>query len=336
MIPEQAWQLVPKELPLNLENWILNFADSSEFSDRERRAYIWANHLLSKLNSFEISTAILGLLPTGDRTEYNIADISAGFIIYQNDNPSARKVRMSYAGVSSVEVEGNNYAFGIVIGISMPESVDISENTYELSQLITIQGFPVLAEYRIIDEHAPPHPLGVVSSCYVKPRYGKRFIGPSWSDGIIIARHTLASIGFSTGVSVPMSSGVSMKVVDIDSATTIDAAIIDCTSMSSSASRLALATIAPGSLVNTYTVTRTFSATVLRIFEHPHYVGNMFSHRVFVDSVGIKGDSGSLVLSTVKADAVGIYIGKTLGTPPEGIIQAMRQIVEYFDVEIFN
>lgn len=336
MIPEQAWQLVPKELPSDVADWILSFADSSEFTDRERRAYIWANHLLTKMPGFTISTAILGLLMPSNIQEYQVSDVSAGFIKYLNNKSSERKVRMSYGDLPFIEVEGTNYTFGVVIGVILNELDDIPREITELSQLISIEGFPVIAEYRIITENAPPHPLGVVSSCYVKPRSSKRFIGPSWSCGIIIARHTLKSIGFATGVFVPMRSGTSMKVVDIDTSTTIDAAIIDCASISSSATPLTLATIAPGSSIDVYTDIKTFSGTVLRIFEHPHYVGNMFSQRVFIDSVGISGDSGSLVLNNPRMDAVGIYIGSTGGTLSEGVVQTMRQVVEYFDVELFN
>jgi hypothetical protein len=343
MIPEQAWGLVPNEIPAELEEWVLSFADAAEFSERERRAYAWANYLLSRLDGRVVSTAVLGLLiPSGDFKAYEVVDISAGFIPYSGSsgelgNGIARQLRMSYNVPSVMTYEGS-YAFGVVIGVqsAAPTSEENLGSGTELSQLVAIDNFPVVAEYRRLVESAPPNPMGVVSACYAKPRLSKRFFGPSWSNGIIIARHVLGNLGFSPGTLVPMRSGISIPVVDIDGATTIDAAILDCVA-SPTVSPLSLpAAVAPSTTVDIRTATGSFSAQVLRIYEDPHYYGNMMSHRAFIDKVGISGDSGSLVVRTSHLDAVGLYMGSTGGLPAEGIVQSMRQVVQYFDVDLFD
>ena len=92
-----------------------------------------------------------------------------------------------------------------------------------------------------------------------------------------------------------MSTGPALPLADIDGATTIDAAILDDGPLVGSLTPLLLApAIAPGAYVSVKAGSP-FTAQVLRIFDHPTYYGNMFSHRVFIDAVGVSGDSGSLV-----------------------------------------
>ena len=148
----------------------------------------------------------------------------------------------------------------------------------------------------------------------------------------------LAPLGYSVGNVVSMNSGISMSVVDVDtSASTIDAAILDCGSIPASVSSLPIApAIAPGSLVDVMAPAITFSAQVLRINDHPSYFGNMIAHRVFVDTIGTSGDSGSLVLQANPKNAVGLYMGSTGGPTPEGLVQSMRQVVQYFDIDIYD
>lgn len=344
MIPEQAWELVPNEMPGDIEKWVISFAGAAELSERERRAYAWANYLLSRVDGRVISTAVLGLLiPNGNPDKYVLADISAGFIPFPKavmglSNTTPRQARMGH-GVRFVEADESNYAFGVVIGVQSVarSSEDNAETSAELSQMVSIDNFPVVAEYRRIVEGAPPHPIGVVSACYAKPRSSKRFIGPPWANGVVIARHVLGSLGFSTGTMVPMRTGLSIPVVDIDGTTTIDAAILDCATIPHGTSPLALtAAVAPGTNVDIRTATGKFSAQALRIYEDPHYYGNRMSHRVFIDNVGISGDSGSLVARTSHLDAVGLYMGSAGGSPPEGLVQSMRQVVQYFDVDLFD
>ena len=66
-----------------------------------------------------------------------------------------------------------------------------------------------------------------------------------------------------------------------------------------------------------------------------HYFGNLVAHRVFIDSHGVQGDSGALVTSAAM-DAIGLYIGKTGGAVSEGLLQSMRQVSEYFEVDLLD
>jgi len=129
-----------------------------------------------------------------------------------------------------------------------------------------------------------------------------------------------------------MASGISFPVVDIDDGTTIDAAILDCGIVPASALPLRLApAVPPGASVNVRTSSGGFSAQVLRINDHPCYYGNMVAHRVFLDTVSSKGNSGSLVTRIPHGDAAGVYMGSTGGSVPEGLAQSMRQVVKYFE-----
>jgi hypothetical protein len=129
-----------------------------------------------------------------------------------------------------------------------------------------------------------------------------------------------------------------MPVVDIDTgASTIDAAILDCGSLPAYVSSLPLApAVAPGCAVDVITSGAPFNATVLTINDHPSYFGNLVAHRVFVDAVGASGDSGSLVVTRNPRHAVGLYMGSTGGHSPEGLVQSMRQVVQYFDVDLHD
>jgi hypothetical protein len=213
--------------------------------------------------------------------------------------------------------------------------VKITEPVEELSQVVSLEtGVPILVEIRSVMEHRPPNPQGVTAACYARPRSSKRFFGPTWTDGIVTARHVLNSLGFGYSTSVPMANGTSSSLVDVDGATTIDASILSCSAFT--ASPLGLATVAPGSTVEVDTSINTpFNAQVLRIFEHPSYFGNLISHRAFIDTSGASGDSGSLVKQITNDDVVGIYIGSTTTAGGDGIVQCMRQVVQYFDIGIF-
>ena len=329
MIPEAAWNLVPESLPINPPPWALAFAEQSNFSPREFRAYVWAMHLL-RLQNFELSFEDDGpftLMPGS-----GILDVTAGFVPFREEDERAMSIRKS--GVPTVRIEGIDYAFGIVVGHVHTE-FPVTARRIVNAEI----AFLLLFEKRNIVLQSPPHPMGVVSTCYAKPRYGKRYFGPHWSDGIITARHTLSAVGFSAGVSVPMSSGTSCKVADIDPGTTIDAVILDCGTVPSAASLLPMATAtAPGSKIEIRTASRILTGQALRVFDHPTSFSIMFGHRVFIDVVGVVGDSGSLVRSSGSLDAIGIYMGTTGSKKgvAEGIVQSIRQVVEYFEVELLD
>lgn len=136
-----------------------------------------------------------------------------------------------------------------------------------------------------------------------------------------------------------MSSGAQMQLVDVDQfATTIDAAILDCGTIPAASAPLALAAaVAPGTKVTVRALASAFSTDVLRISDHPSYFGNMVAHRCFTDNYGVSGDSGSLVSTHALQQAVGVYMGSTPpGPSAEGIVQSMRQVVAYFDVDLYD
>ncbi|HEX7152218.1 MAG TPA: hypothetical protein VF618_12090 [Thermoanaerobaculia bacterium] len=343
MIPDQAWEVVPPNLPTDVRPWVLRFAEQAELGPRETRSYAWSMHLLGRLNDQAITTAITGVLTTeqGPR-QVEITDVTAGFIPFErlvhNPKRSLRGARMELA-VPTADSDGRSFTFGIVIGITPPEETDERRAGEDVvpSQVVSIDGFPVVVEYRRIDYTAPPNPVGATATCFAKPRANKRFFGPTWSAGVVIARHSLKKLGFSTGIAVPMTSGTSYAVVDIDSSTTIDAAILDCGTMPPHARPLTIAAaVASGANVNVRTVTSNFSAQVLRINDHPSYYGNLIAHRLFLDTVGVKGDSGSLVVRSPHGDSAGLYMGNTGGAVPEGLVQSMRQISNYFEVDLFD
>jgi hypothetical protein len=344
VIPEAAWAAVPTEDPADSPQWVAGVAASAEFSDRERRAYSWVIHLLARLTGQAMSTAIAGLVLTQpERFEsVEVLDVSAGFIPHSprasGGARSHRDARLQF-DAPGVEVDGLNYSFGVVvIGVAGPRDAPRESSGDNLPlQIVGIDGLPVVAEFREVSYSAPPSPSGAMSACYARPRASKRFFGPVWSDGIVIARHSLSSLGFSTGVSVPMASGGSCTVADIDDGTTIDAAILDCGMLPTGISPLRLApAVPPGANVTVRTAAGGFSAQVLRIHDHPSYFGNMVAHRVFLDTVGTGGDSGSLVTRSPHGDSAGIYMGSTGGSVPEGLAQSMRQVVQYFDVDLFD
>jgi hypothetical protein len=346
MIPEIAWKLVPEEFPPATPRWVENSAAAADFDFKLARAYAWAMHLLSRLPT-ETASALLDDANVPDPSrEFYIADISAGFIPYderaEHPTETARAARLQRGGPSIAIGDGERYSFGVVIGIARSEGDREPGPLYRPTRFVDIGEFPVIVEPRDIVGHAPPNPAGATSSCYARPRRSKRFYGPPWSDGIIVARHVLSPVGYALGTSVSMTTGQAMAVADIDEhASTIDAAILDCGSISPYAAQLPLAqAVAPGSVLAVRAQQTPFSAQVLRINDHPAYFGNMISHRIFLDTAGRRGDSGALVQTPGSAyatrAAAGVYIGSTGGRTPEGMVQSMRQVVEYFDIELYD
>ncbi|MBL0938314.1 MAG: hypothetical protein IBJ03_05440 [Gemmatimonadaceae bacterium] len=300
-------------------------------------------HLLAQLDDTSIVTAMFGL-PSVRRSQSPpaIIDFSAGFIPFSlnatDRRGSSQRARIRF-DAPFIEQEGIGYSFGIVIGLQQQrEPQEQAASDEQLSPLRIIEGFPVLAEYREIEFAAPPVPLGAASACYARPRSSKRFLGPPWAGGIVIARHSLAGVGYGPGVTVPMLPSGALPVADVDGTTVIDAAILDCGQLPSSVTSLPLASaVAPGQNVTVRAVSGGFAASVLRVNDHPSYYGNLVAHRVFLDTPGHAGDSGSLVsISGPGSDCVGLYMGSTGGPNPEGLAQSMRQVVNYFDIELYD
>jgi hypothetical protein len=343
---EVAWGLVPLAMPVDVPPWVpIALRAQSLENEHEGRAYAWAHRLLSQVSGAGLVTAIVGAVET-DRP--SIADISAGFIPFGWFNPAARPGSREHsiaqftshgAEIPIQEADNRNYTFGVVVGIEDDGRGIIFRQ--EFSQLVRLdESFPVICERRTIREDAPPNPLGsATSSCYARPLATKRFrSGVTWTDGILIARHVLNALGTTPGIIVPMTTGTA-SIADIDSSTTIDAAILDITpfGIPASANRLPVSTLTPpGAKISVRGALSQFNADVLRVMDDSKYFGNMSAHRVFIDAFGVSGDSGALVKSVATGDAIGIYIGAHPQQPLEGIVQWMRQVTEYFEVDLYD
>lgn len=345
MIDEIAWELVPPSMPDNLPLWVTPALDQADIvEERVRRAYGWAHRLLDQFSNGPGLITVITASVANSGLE-SVEDVSAGFIPFRKRKAErALGTREQYIsahpGVPIVEAAEVNYSFGIVIGVAA-KNLDGGETNFirEPGAFVTLDGgFPVIVERREIDQQGPPSPSGsATSTCYATPRAGKKYYsGITWTDGIIVARHVLKGIGTTAGTSVPMSGGTSSTVVDIDGSTTIDAAILDAgpTGIPSTATDLHVSTVSPiGKDVTVRGQHSSFTAEILRVMDDPNYFGNMVAHRVFLDDFGSSGDSGGLTTLNSSSDAIGLYIGNT-PSPKEGLVQSMKQVCEYFEVDL--
>ncbi len=353
---EIAWRAVPEEPPPGVEPWVEYALRDVRLERRIVLAYLWANWLLKKLSDSPslIDTAIEGAV-VGD---YEIADISAGFISLETSydllQPNRGRYLESVSNTRYWVLSSDGalvWTFGVVLGVRPRFPLDAREGRLtvlpRLRDYVDLEGFPVICDVRleepggegaIVEYHAPVNPAGAATSaCYVKPRAGKRFYGPAWSEGILIARHVLGGSP-TMGTLVRMQTGHTMSVADVDSATTIDAAVLDAGAgaISAGASPMPIyPAIAPGITVHVAGSHTTFTATVLRVMDDPKYFGNASAHRAFLDGYGVSGDSGALVTEQTTGDAVGVYIARIPGPPDEGMVQLMRQVTKYFEIELY-
>lgn len=252
-----------------------------------------------------------------------------------------RRVRF---GLLTARTDGD---FGLVVGVEFPDGGHAGEPARPIdlsafNQIFSGPGpaFLVVVERREVMEDKPSNPSGsATSACYVRTRTGKRYYsGSKYTDGILVARHVLVPSYTTAGASVPMATNPpsTATVADIDdAATTIDAAVLDDGNPTPSGAKLLslVAAIAPGLRVTVGGSVTNFSADVLRVMDDPTYFGNMAAHRAFIDNHGQKGDSGALT-THASGDAVGLYIGATK-TPVEGIVQLMRQVTTYFEIDLY-
>jgi len=324
MIPEKAWDLVPEQTEAS--EWALRIADTAKLSGTSRRAYLLATHLISQfLDRFEYPD----YLTSSFLERFRILDISAGFI----PKYSQRSRRQADSSQSE------DYAFGVVIGVD----ARFIGRDWPFGQFGGEGNYPFILEPRNILYDSPPNLVGpsmAVSSCYVKPKPGKIFYyHPTWAAGILTVRHAFGP-SYLPSTIASMSNGATIAVAEIDTySSTIDAAILDCGTVPIGVSSLPIVTgLAPGDVVNIRTSTTSFTANVLRIFEHPSSYSALFGHRVFMDNMGVPGDSGSLVtkMTNGQKEAVGIYMGRIGTSPDEGVVQSMRQISSAFEIDIFD
>ncbi|MEJ7738601.1 MAG: hypothetical protein WKF97_14320 [Chitinophagaceae bacterium] len=324
MIPELAWDLIPEKI--EAPDWALRVAEKSNMEGRQRRAYLFATELISNfLDRLEDKN----YLSTHYFERFRVVDISAGFI------PNYSKRRRQEKDFSRYE----DYAFGLIIGVDVDY---YDETSYPFGEFGGRGINPFILEPRKIEYHNVPNittPSFAVSSCFVKPKIGKKFYyNNPWSSGILSVRHAFGPI-YQLGTSVFLSDGTQSSIVEIDQySSNIDAAIIDYPNLPSNLNPISLASsIAPGDNITVKTSSNNFSATVLRIFEHPSSYSSLFGHRIFIDTTGVQGDSGSLAIKNNRNtdEAVGLYIGCLKINPDEGILQSMRQVTNAFELDIY-
>jgi hypothetical protein len=364
MIPDVAWSLVPPDLPEDSEPWVELALSESDLTERERRATAWSHRFLRALAEGGPTGLVATLRVLMEKQSHRIDDISAGFIpVGRQDDPRGAGARRNLdswlmhwfwtgprqsPAADWVETPEGGWRFGVVIGIvpkvpseeTLHTPPDLSEMDRRIVERGRLATFPVLVEWRVIRGDAPPNPAGsATSACYARPRRGKHFYcGIRWTDGILIARHVLVPNYVSPGTKVPMSTGVPFQatVVEIDSKDTIDAAVLGISgSIPPTSAQLSLPTIVGSNAqVSVAGAVSQFKAKVLRVLEDPKYFGNLVTHRVFIDAHGRPGDSGALVTDNA-GNAIGLYIGPD-GISTEGIAQHMRQVVTYFDIDLYN
>ena len=163
---------------------------------------------------------------------------------------------------------------------------------------------------RSIETPDPPHPAGGSGTCWIRNR-----VAGSWTHGILTCRHVVEAYGM--GAAVPLTPSVSFSyptsatVADIDECT-LDAAVLDIdpSDWPLGARPMSIPAVAPADTVTIAGRFTTASGTVLRVFQHPPYFGNLFGQRLIVDCTGVAGDSGTLVKHVATSGAAGLYMGR--------------------------
>lgn len=330
MLDPRLWGLLPPGPPPRLGPELRDGLGEDGFEPLPLRAYLWTHFLLAEVAEGRALSRALRTAFRGDVRLADIADVSAGFIPFEPGSGDARA--RACRNVPHLFLGERSWCFGVVVGVDLQRAGERVGEDREPASTILVAGFPVVCEPRRIVEHAPPNPAGAATSaCYARPR-----ASAAWSEGIVTARHVLTGIGAAVGTAIPMSGGGSMPIADIDPATTIDAAILDggAGTIPAAASRLRVGRAAPGSTVAVRGARTRFSPNVLRVMDDSRYFGNMVAHRTFLDAHGRRGDSGALV--TRGSDGVGIYMGDTGGSPAEGLVQLLRQVTRYFDIDLYD
>ncbi|WP_159595676.1 hypothetical protein [Hydrogenophaga sp. BPS33] len=305
--PELLPYLLPEEAPP--EQYAIGRTRGRAEDIRDpllRRSYLWANALT--LAALEATTRFSG----------KFSGLSAGIVSL---NPNQRP-----ASIQAVE----GFAFGIGVHFAADEARPGEVITVEVGG----RAFPLAIALGPYEPHGlPPHPAGGTGTCWITSTNRSK-----WHHGILTCRHTLAalslgaSVGFQTnGVHVQPTRG---HLADID-ACTIDAAIVEIApgDWPAGLSRLPIChTVAPGQSVSFQGRFGSGKGTVLRVFQDPIYLGNLFGQRVITDCSGGPGDSGSLLVDNTSGAGVGIYMGEIPDGQGghEGMFQHLAQAATYF------
>ncbi len=373
MLPEQAWGLVPETMPERIPRSaarLLDAPESNERPGRELRSFAWAESLQARFqrrmvegDPFDVwrreRVWVPGRSRRGPRTLGEVmaaspVDLRAGFLVlparlntYHARGPRLRLGELPRLpkGVMSVpHSDGGALTFGVVVEVDVSEWADDFDLTYYL--LVDTLGdegdrgsFPVFLRLACPRPSAPPHPTGQASAaCWVVPR---RPAPSSWSLGILTARHVLPSSSQYRGAPIRWVDEAGdlalVKVADIAGNSMIDAAVLEATPFGP-AIRLGgqlpvQALTAPGQTVRLELGSGTVSASVLEVTPcMGGYLGQLVADRILVDTAGVHGDSGALVSDAHGQLAVGLYVASV--PPGHGLLQTMRQVSTYFDLDL--
>ena len=279
-----------------------------------RRSFLWSSALS------------LGSLESTIEVPNRLSSVSTGFIYIEED------LRSDISGVRIID----GFSFGTNLLITSDEEKRQEVRTLELGNNV----FPMVINYGAYEPHGlPPHPGGGSGSCWVENNHTGK-----WKKGILTCRHTMS--GTSLGMSITLHPSVSHSIpsrgtLEDKDECTIDAAIIevDLLDWPSGLSALSIChAVAPGQSVSFEGRSSSQHGTVLRVFQHSGYIGNLFGQRVFTDCAGLKGDSGSLLIDRHSGEGIGIY----MGTVPdgvggnEGLFQHLSQAATYFSFSTFT
>lgn len=312
---ELVSELVPEGNPPEelLSNQVYQIAEQIE-DYKLRNSYLW---------SIALNTAgIESNLPIPNK----LSNCSAGFVYINKENLS--KLSNSFI------IEG--FSFGITLNIS-----SIVEHFQEVRTLqINDMVIPVVINYGTFEPHGlPTHPNNGTGTCWVK----NNKLNESWENGILTCRHTLDTFVLGDPINLYPSNDYAAPtngtLADKDICT-IDAAIvkIDAQEFPNKLRHLPICSaVSPGQSFSFKGRKSSGTGTVLRVFQHPNYVGNLFGQRIFIDCVGIPGDSGSLIIDSVNRDGLGIYMGSVPDGSGghEGVCQHLYQAASYFDFSTF-
>jgi len=290
-----------------------NFSEQIE-DQMLRRSYLWANAL-----------TIAGM-ETNLQVPSRLTGFSTGFIyVNQAIHFNTRNIRL---------IDG--FSFGISLLIS--SEIDRRQELRILE--VGSDMYPVIINYgRYVPHGLPTHPSSGSGSCWVENNQNV-----TWRKGILTCRHSLAGNTLGSKVTLHPSASHSTPnqgiLADKD-VCTIDAAIVEINQTDWPSGLLTLPichAVAPGQSVSFEGRSSTQHGTVLRVFQHSGYIGNLFGQRVFTDCTGFKGDSGSLLVDRTSGEGLGIY----MGTVPdgaggsEGLFQHLSQAASYFGFSTYT
>lgn len=373
MLPDYAWNSVPTSFPDQVPprlGALLERTEMREREARELRALAWAGYLVERLRQ---ALAEQDGLPSGEGWADQFGPDLAGFTSWRALLACApSQLRAGFILVpESVEwaigLSWNppppippppppwpapQFRFGAVIEVDVSQWIQ-PKLRFRREVLIGSvpdprgwSNFPLLLRLVAPEWLQPPHPTGAASSaCWVVPRSGRP---ATWSVGILTARHVIPPghrhVGAVVPITDPLGQPLGVPVADIAGRDMIDAAILDAAPLNPRPpvppAVPAQQAIAPGQTVQLSLRSGGVSASVLEVTPvFSGYLGHLCADRILLDTSGQYGDSGSFVeAASTAVEATGLLVGAipaANGQPAtQGLVQSMRQVVEFFDIDL--